>query len=979
MFKLKTLVVTGLVALVATIAIGVSTASADTTLPMPWQTSDIGSVGVAGSASYQGNTFTVKGSGVDIWSNADSFRYVYQPLNGDGEITARVASQQNTDGWALAGVMIRETLNANSREAIAAVTPSNGASFTWRAKTGNSSSYADGNTASAPYWVRLNRTGNFFTAYKSTNGTTWTQYAKKSISMGSSAYVGLAVTSHNNSTLATDTFDNVSVATADTIAPTVSVSAPADEATVSGSTTVTANATDNVGVQSVQFKLDGTTLGSADTTSPYTVTWDTTTATNGSHALTAVATDTSGNVTASSTVNVTVNNVTAPVSTTSIWADSDTPAVLSENDSASVELGVKFRSSVATTVEGVKFYKGIGNGGTHTGSLWQADGTKLASVTFTGETASGWQTAYFASPINIAANTTYIISYFAPNGHYASSSSYFTSAYTNGVLTALQSGTDGGNGVYRYGVNSVFPDATYQTCNYWVDVIVGDDTGSTGDDTTAPVISNVAANSTTTTAQVSWATDEVSSSRVEYGLTTSYGSQTTLNQSLVSSHSVAMTGLNPATTYHYRVLSSDAAGNLATSSDKTFTTADSSTPTNPLSNLSKMPWYGGSDYWAQYPDAVKAGWSQPNFFPVGDFWDFWPGGDGADAHAAVQWDKDHGINFYVEGNGDQDACVLRDVGGMSWIGAPGSIQNLDTCGENLWPGNGLEDEIDGTSSSNSAAFAKLEQQSATARQQTPNKFVDVNYTSIPIQIWTADTDGEQYFNANYADMISVDEYLSSTPNRCNTGNPNWWPFIGTQPLSVSTCRQGESYGRLVQSMMMRQANAPQKPLSAFIDIYGGADPAATTQSADQVKAAVVSNIIHGAGFIIYFPLSFYPSCNTNRLMDASVPACAAANTAAAGDVNNQVKSWAPILNTQSYQYTFGSNLDTMLKWYDGSAYILAMTDGGTGSRTFTLPSGLAGVPSVTETISGRTIPVSNGSFTDSFAVSSDYRLYKVTP
>lgn len=401
---------------------------------------------------------------------------------------------------------------------------------------------------------------------------------------------------------------------------------------------------------------------------------------------------------------------------------------------------------------------------------------------------------------------------------------------------------------------------------------------------------------------------------------------------------------------------------------------------NPLSNLPAIAWHGGPAYWAQFPDAVKAGWDQPTFFPVGVFWDFWPAGNNAQARAAIQWDKDHGINFYTHGNNDQDACALRDVGGMSWLGAPGTLQNLNTCGENVWPGNYLEDELDGTSGSNSAAFAELTLQSTAARRATPNKFVGVNYTSIPVQIWTPDVDGGRYINDNFADMISIDDYVFSTPNKCNAGNPNWWPFIGPAPLSQAQCRQGQSYGRLTESIIMRDAlDAPRKPLSAFIDIYGGADPAVATHSPAEVKAAAMSNVIHGAGFIIWFPLSFYPSCSTNRLMDASVPTCAAANTTAAGEINNQIKSWAPILNTQSYQHAFGANLDTNLKWYDGAAYIFAMTSGGTGSRTFTLPSGLASAASVTETTSGQTITVNGGAFTDTFTNSTDYRVYRVTP
>ena len=100
---------------------------------------------------------------------------------------------------------------------------------------------------------------------------------------------------------------------------------------------------------------------------------------------------------------------------------------------------------------GIRFYKGTANTGTHTGSLWNSAGTRLGTVTFTGESASGWQQATFATPIAVSANTTYVASYFAPVGRYSVNENYFTSATTRGPLTALQNGTDGANGVYRYG------------------------------------------------------------------------------------------------------------------------------------------------------------------------------------------------------------------------------------------------------------------------------------------------------------------------------------------------------------------------------------------------------------------------------------------------------------------------------------------------------------------------------------------------
>ena len=180
-----------------------------TSLPSPWQTADIGAVGAAGSASYASPTFTVKGAGADIWGTADEFRYVYQAASGDCEIRARVATQQNTDVWAKTGVMIRETTAAGSKHAMMVVTPGNGLAFQYRTATGGSSTHVAGGTGTAPYYVRLVRTGSTITAYKSTNGSSWTSVGSVTISMTTAVQIGLVVCSHVDATLNTSTFDNV--------------------------------------------------------------------------------------------------------------------------------------------------------------------------------------------------------------------------------------------------------------------------------------------------------------------------------------------------------------------------------------------------------------------------------------------------------------------------------------------------------------------------------------------------------------------------------------------------------------------------------------------------------------------------------------------------------------------------------------------------------------------------------------------------
>jgi beta-glucanase (GH16 family) len=156
----------------------------------------------------------------------------------------------------------------------------------------------------------------------------------------------------------------------------------------------------------------------------------------------------------------------------SIWSSTTIPGTPSVNDSNAVELGVKFTSSVTGYITSIRFYKSSQNTGTHTGTLWTSTGTSLATATFTGETSSGWQQVNFASPVAIAANITYVASYHTSEGYYAGDTQFFaTSAVNQPPLQALANGPSGGNGVYVYGTGGVFPKQTYESTNYWVDVV----------------------------------------------------------------------------------------------------------------------------------------------------------------------------------------------------------------------------------------------------------------------------------------------------------------------------------------------------------------------------------------------------------------------------------------------------------------------------------------------------------------------------
>jgi len=172
------------------------------------------------------------------------------------------------------------------------------------------------------------------------------------------------------------------------------------------------------------------------------------------------------------------NAITPPIHgcPCSIWSPSDTPTIVANEDPSAVELGVKFRSDVNGSITALRFYKSDRNTGTHVGSLWTATGTLLASVTFTNETASGWQEMALPTPVSITANTTYVVSYHTDIGFYSVTYPYFTSATNNPPLRALADGQDGGNGLYVYGAHG-FPTSTFQSANYWVDVVFSDAAG----------------------------------------------------------------------------------------------------------------------------------------------------------------------------------------------------------------------------------------------------------------------------------------------------------------------------------------------------------------------------------------------------------------------------------------------------------------------------------------------------------------------
>ncbi|MBW4589165.1 DUF4082 domain-containing protein [Aetokthonos hydrillicola Thurmond2011] len=270
----------------------------------------------------------------------------------------------------------------------------------------------------------------------------------------------------------------LATASTDNSAPTSTISSPTAGTTVptGSSVTISGTASDTGGgvVGGVEVSVDGgTTWHPANGRASWSYTW--TPSISGSVTIKSRAVDDSGNIETPGTgVAVTVGG-TRTCSTQqpcSIWNSTATPTVVADPDTAATELGVKFRSDINGYIKSIRFYKSITNTGTHTGTLWNSSGTKLASATFTNETASGWQQVNFTTPVAITANTTYIASYHTNVGHYSADEGYFAnSGVDNAPLHALSNGTSGGNGVYHYGSTSAFPSSTYNSSNYWVDVV----------------------------------------------------------------------------------------------------------------------------------------------------------------------------------------------------------------------------------------------------------------------------------------------------------------------------------------------------------------------------------------------------------------------------------------------------------------------------------------------------------------------------
>ncbi len=194
-------------------------APATSALPAGWSSGDVGAVGAGGSVSYAAGTWTVEGGGADVWGTADAFQFVHRQWTGDGDVVARIAAltRPADAAFAMGGIMIRESMAAGARHVAMVVSTEAKAKFRRRVTTGGVTS-SDGpstGTTPVPRWVKLTRRGNVFSAYLSTDGTSWIQvYAGVTVALPATVEVGLVTLRNGGSGLADARFTNVAVSAA---------------------------------------------------------------------------------------------------------------------------------------------------------------------------------------------------------------------------------------------------------------------------------------------------------------------------------------------------------------------------------------------------------------------------------------------------------------------------------------------------------------------------------------------------------------------------------------------------------------------------------------------------------------------------------------------------------------------------------------------------------------------------------------------
>lgn len=387
------------------------------------------------------------------------------------------------------------------------------------------------------------------------------------------------------------------------------------------------------------------------------------------------------------------------------------------------------------------------------------------------------------------------------------------------------------------------------------------------------------------------------------------------------------------------------------------------TPDAPASDsldLPREPWFGGPAYYSDFPKAATSGWTSSSFFPISVFL-------GKPAHAQAL--KEAGVNTYmgVEHDGsaisevtEQGMFVLpqRDEWTPAEIGDdPRAVGWLvsDECEMGL--GGCTADDEAGRLSQQAAWVQEL-------RARDDGRFLQANFGNGVLGTYWAPTTMDDHLAL--IDVSSVDKYAYTSPHvQALLRDTPAWPD-DKEPSSAG------AYGWLQDRM--ETFSAGQKPNWVFVETSMPflTEAGSTSIRTEQIEGAVWNALIHGASGIAYFQHNNNGSCGVYSILE-----CGAERRDAITAINRGVAELAPVLNSQPYAWNFGAGLETSLRESGGAAYILAMTDGGTGSRTFVLPPQLTKAATAEVVGENRRLAVSDGSFTDAFAAESTHHVYRI--
>lgn len=407
---------------------------------------------------------------------------------------------------------------------------------------------------------------------------------------------------------------------------------------------------------------------------------------------------------------------------------------------------------------------------------------------------------------------------------------------------------------------------------------------------------------------------------------------------------------------------SNSPSNAASANPSVIRTTPSVVPQTNLLDLPIEPWHGGPNYYSKFPKAAAAGWTDPAFFPIAVFF-----GTPNDAAAL----KSVGINTYMGAERDGSAMSTITGEGISVL-AQAEWTPAEVGNDPLVVGWHISDECDmGLSGCDQGdgEYGSLNVQRRYADERrglNDGRFLHANFgNGVLGTFWSPNTMAD---HIALIDSSSVDKYAYTSPHvQSLLSQSPYWP-AGRNPASAN------AYGWQQDRMETFARPAGSKPNWVFVETAKPflTEDGATTIAGDQIEGAVWNSIIEGASGIAYFQHNNNDECGVYSLVD-----CSQDLRDTVRRIDESVKSMAPVLNTPSYVWRFGGGLDTALKVYGDHAYIVAMTDGGTGSRGFALPPGVKGTR-VEVVGEARSLTVSDGTFTDSFATSDDHHIYRVT-